>query len=217
LLELRAWQPVDSEGGVITSTTVVEQLLAAAPRLRLLKCDAFLSGEAARVPLPRLLRDPQFAPLRLQTLEIDAENVQPPPDVPVLAAWASTHASLKRLDLVHVRLDSEPALGTVAVLAISQLQCLTLSHCRLSPASLPAMTRMLASASLTILRIRYDNAPLLVGAAVPAFCTALRASRLVTLSFGVFACGSRRRVAWLSSPPAEDTRRCARSTSSSTA
>jgi len=40
---------------------------------------------------------------------------------------------------------------------------------------------MLASASLTDLRIGHDNGPLLVGAVVPAFCTALRASRLVTL------------------------------------
>jgi len=180
LLELRAWRPADFDGR-ITNTLGIERLLAAAPRLRLLECGAVLYGEDAQGPLPRLLSEPQFAPLRLRSLKIDAENVQPPPDVPALAAWALTHASLKRLDLVHVLLDSEPALATVADLAISQLQCLTLISCRLSPASLPAMTRMLASASLTILRISMEHIPLLVGAAVPAFCTALRASRLVTL------------------------------------
>jgi len=42
LLELRAWKPVDSEGGTFSSTAIVEQLLAAAPRLRLLECDASL-------------------------------------------------------------------------------------------------------------------------------------------------------------------------------
>ena len=40
---------------------------------------------------------------------------------------------------------------------------------------------MLASRSLTVLRIYNSNMPLLVGAAVPAFCAALRASPLVSL------------------------------------
>jgi len=181
LLELRAWKPVDSDGDITTSTKRVVDLLAAAPRLRLLECDAGLAGEDARGPLPRLLREPQFAPLRLQTLDIYAANSQPPPDAQALAAWASTHASLKRLFLISVLLDSEPALATVADLAISQLQRLSLSRCHLSPASLPSLKRMLGSSSLTDLRIYNGNAPLLVGAAVPAFCTALRSSRLDTL------------------------------------
>jgi hypothetical protein len=74
LLELRAWKPADSEGGTLTSTKGVEELLVAAPRLRLLECDAFLSGESACGPLPLLVCEPQFAPLRVQTLYIDAEN-----------------------------------------------------------------------------------------------------------------------------------------------
>ena len=40
---------------------------------------------------------------------------------------------------------------------------------------------MLASRSLTVLHIWNGDAPLLVGAAVPAFCAALRAYRLVEL------------------------------------
>jgi len=180
-LELRAWKPVDSSGCRFATTVTDEQLLAAAPRLRLLECDAGVQGEEARGPLPRLLREAQIAPLRLRSLQVDAANVQPPPDVQALAAWAATHALLKRLRLAFVLLDSEPALATVADLAISQLQRLSLSRCHLSPASLPSLTRMLASASLTDLRIRNGNAPLLAGAVVPAFCTALRASRLVKL------------------------------------
>jgi len=180
LLKLRAWKPVDSGEGYLTSTTGVEDLLAAAPRLRLLECDAGLEGEDARGPLPRLLREPHFTPLRLQTLYISADTVQPPLLVPALAAWAATHASLKRLDLLRVRLDSEAALDAVVSLAMSQLRHLTLFCCSLSPASLPALTLML-EASLTVLCIYNDDAPLLVGAAVPAFCAALRASRLVSL------------------------------------
>jgi len=181
LLELRAWRPVDSEGGFLASTEIVEQLLTAAPRLRLLECDALLRGEEARGPLPRLLREQQFAPLRLQSLYIDAEDVQPPPDAQALAAWAATHTSLKRLFLASVQLDSEPALGAVVDLANLHLQHLILKGCSLSPASLPALTRMLESRTLTVLLINSDYEPLLVGAVVPAFCTALRASRLARL------------------------------------
>ena len=62
-----------------------------------------------------------------------------------------------------------------------QLQHVVLFRCSLSAASLPALTRMLESRSLTVLRIYNDHEPLLVGAAVPAFRAALRASRLVSL------------------------------------
>jgi len=55
---------------------------------------------------------------------LSAANVQPPADAQALAAWAATHASLKRLFLMSVQLDSEPALAAVADLAISQLQCM---------------------------------------------------------------------------------------------
>jgi hypothetical protein len=180
LLELRAWKPAGFVGR-ITNTLGVEQLLAAAPRLRLLKCDAGLEGEGALGPLPRMLHEPQFALLCLQTLLIDAVDVQPPPDAQALAAWAATHTSLKRLDLWYIPLDSEPALDAVVHLAVSQLQHIVLGSCSLSPASLPALTRMLESRSLTVLRIYNRRAPLLVGAGVPAFCAALRASRLVVL------------------------------------
>jgi hypothetical protein len=142
-------------------------------------------GEAARGPLPRLLREPQFAPLRLQWLYIDVEHAQPLPDVPALAAWAATHASLKRLDLWNFPLDSEAALHAVVHLAMSQLQHLNLLGCSLSPASLPALTQMLASRTLASLCIHSRVAPLLVGASVLAFCTALRASRLV--EFGLYS------------------------------
>jgi len=183
LLELRAWKPVDGELGFVAATAVVEQLLAAAPRLRLLECDFYLEGWwEARGPLPRLLREPQFAPLRVQKLQIDAGYVQPPPDMQALAAWAATHASLKGLVLSSVHLDSEPALASVADLAILQLQYLTLYICSLSPASLPALMRMLESRSLLGLCIANARMPLLMGAAVPVFCTALRASRLVKLT-----------------------------------
>jgi len=185
LLELRAWKPVDNDEGYIAGVQAVERLLSAAPRLRLLQCDAYLDGDDSRGPLPHLLREPQFAPLRLQTLNINADDAQPPPDVPLLASWAATHPTLKRLRLWHVMLDNELALDAVVDLAISQLEFLNLIFCQLSPASLPPLTRMLersAGGGLVSLNISNLGHPLIAGAAlVPAFCAALRTSRLVEL------------------------------------
>jgi hypothetical protein len=120
----------------------------------------------------------------LRRLAINAVNTQL--DVAAVVARLALHASLTRLDLVRVQLDSLPALNAVVDLAISQLQFLQLWYCRLSPASLPALTRLLesgsgsAGGSLTEL-VFIGGEPLLEGAGVPAFCAALRASRLVKL------------------------------------
>jgi hypothetical protein len=181
LSELRAG------GSVQLEVDVIEGILAAAPHLRLLECDTSLYHEEARGPKPRLLEatanDPNFAPLRLLRLEIYAEDEQPPLDVQALAVWAAKHASLLSLSLSFVPLDSVPTLGAVVDLAISQLQSLSLSACGLSPASLPALTRMLmTSNALLSLHLSISRLPLLTGADVPAFCAALRSSRLVELS-----------------------------------
>jgi hypothetical protein len=136
--------------------------------------------------VPRLLVEPQFAAVCLCSLNIFGGYVQL--DVPAVVARLALHATLTRLGLWYVQLDIQPALNAVVDFAISQLQRLQLAYCRrLSPASLPALTRLLergsgsAGGSLTELVIYNNNNPLLVGAGVPAFCAALRASRLVKL------------------------------------
>jgi F-box domain len=95
LLELRAWKPLDGRARANATAAHIKQLFVAAPRLRLLECDAYLDIWEAQGLVPRLLREPQFAPLRMQTLVIDAIHLQPPVDVPALAAWAAMHPSLK--------------------------------------------------------------------------------------------------------------------------
>jgi len=185
LLELRAWTTRGSAVRTSARAATVEQILVAAPRLRLLECDAYLEGEEARGPVPRLLREPQFAPLRLRVLAINSLNMRPPLDVPALVSCAAKHSSLEGLLLCGALLDNQPALNAVASLATMQLHQLILYGCRLSPASLPALTQMLESRALTVLRIYSLGAPLLMGAAVPAFCAALRASRLVELELCV--------------------------------
>jgi hypothetical protein len=179
LLELRT-SISDGRG---FSTAQVEELLAAAPLLRVLECDVDLKRHREALdPVPRLLVEPQFASVRLCSLKIEGSPAQL--DVPAVVARLALHASLTRLDLWYVHLDSQPALNAVVDLAISQLQCLQLFGCNLSPASLPALTRLLergsgsAGGSLTALAI---DETLFEGAGVPAFCAALLASRLVKL------------------------------------
>jgi len=180
LVELRAWDCFEtSKRWAFLSVFNIEALLAAAPLLRLLECDAGAFGELSTTTL-RLLEEPQFAPVRLQTLYLQSFNT--PLDVPAAAARLSSHPSLTRLRLWTADLDTKLALDAVVDLTISQLQRLAMFSCRLSPASLPALTRMLGSGSLTELYINSIYAPLLVGAAVPAFCAALQASRLVELT-----------------------------------
>jgi len=166
------------------STAQVEELLAAAPLLRVLECVVYL-GLDIGTPVPRLLVEPQFAAVRLRCLKMFDGVVQL--DVPAVVARLALHASLTRLDLWRAQLDSQPALNAVVDLAISQLQRLELWNCNLTPASLPALTRLLergsgsACGSLTELVIYNNGNPLLEGDGVPAFCAALRASRLVKL------------------------------------
>jgi len=180
LVELRAWECFEpSHGFYFLSVVNIEALLTAAPLLRLLECDAGAYGELSTTTL-RLLEEPQFAPVRLQSLYLQSFNT--PLDVPAVAARLSTHPSLTRLHLWGVDLRSELALDAVVDLAILQLQRLTMAFCNLSPASLSALTRMLGSGSLTELYIYNEDAPLVVGDSLPAFCAALRASRLVELS-----------------------------------
>jgi len=184
LLTLRAWRPFRENITLDATAAAIEQLLSAAPRLRVLECDVFLEeneDDQFRVPVLHLLREPHFAPVRLQSLAIIAAN-DPTEDVPALAAWAASQTSLKSLFLSGIRLDSQVALDAVVSMAASQLQELSCMVCFLSPASLPALSMMLME-SRTLKRLAFYNlrAALLVGASVQAFCTALRASRLDSL------------------------------------
>jgi len=155
----------------------IEALLAAAPRLRLLECDCKCDTAA---PLS-LLEEPQFAPVRLRTLLLDPTDGVPFELSSALAARLAQHPSLSRLILIEVELDAA-ALEAVVDLAVAQLQHLAMAGHWLTPASLPALTRMLSSRCLTELEVCNGAAPLLVGPSVPAFCTALRASRLTALA-----------------------------------
>lgn len=192
------------------SSRAVTSLLTAAPLLRVLECDLQVRdcvGEVTPDGVPRVLVEPPFAPLRLQSLFLidhqydfvaAAHGMLQPRmqhNVPATLSRASFHSSLVRLSLYHFALTDEATLGAVVNLAISQLHYLELEQCTLSPAMVPALAQILQRGSLKglrvffptpseppyILAVDWHGSPIIIGDAVPFFCEALRASRLVEL------------------------------------
>jgi hypothetical protein len=156
----------------------LEALLSAAPLLRV--CEAELSSSAAEAR--RALRNEGvFGPLRLRTacvrLEGDAATHVS------LCADVAAHASLTDLTLTDASLDVPEVLRAFvdAALSLPLLRTVKLDGCRLSPASAPALARLLGSGTLTELNIRHaaDDALLDAPAAV-LLGDALRANATLT-------------------------------------
>ena len=155
--------------------TDVDQLLTAAPRLSLLECGVCSSAERM---LPLLRKEPPYAALRLThacfghtMFNADAVDMQS-----LLEAVAS-HAGLRGLTFVCSPVTVLQLEATVDVAIRLQLTRLDLVCCSLTPANLPALTRLLASCPfLDSIFLSNDGQPLIVGAGVPAFCAALRGS-----------------------------------------
>jgi hypothetical protein len=163
----------------------LEKLLRAAPRLAVCEADV-LCREVAMAR--RLLRnEPPFAPLRLRTFAFDCEQAQNLDEAAVvaLAADAASQVHLRRLKLSHTPLDTAAALDSVVDAALTRrLTSVTLQECYLSPASVPALVRLIGGGALAELHTRgshvwQHNVLLDVPAAV-ALGNALRASSTLT-------------------------------------
>jgi hypothetical protein len=141
LRELRVcdgWCGVDP--GIHLNEAQLETLLHAAPQLHAFDVDVSRDGDVAR----RMLRNEGvFRPLRVHEIFVQA-NFGFAGDVPALAADLAAHPSLTVVALGHTRLDSPAALNAVvdAVLTLG-LSGLLLFDCGLSPASAPALARLL--------------------------------------------------------------------------
>jgi hypothetical protein len=172
LRELRAWTV---NGVVPPGFAQVVALLRAAPQLRLFDADV----ECDSVADARLLlrNEGAFVPLRLRKLETHFDT-QTEASVLSLAADVAVHSSLVDLLLVDAALDSPAALDAVVAAALAKrLSVVALGYCRLSPASAPALARLLGGDALHSLCIANNNAPLLDGAAAAVLADALRANR----------------------------------------
>jgi hypothetical protein len=185
LQELRVGALVEQETQTLLNASCVERLLQAAPQLT--ACDAEVLGnlflkntvDDAR----RMLRnEPPFQPLRLRSLGVDFDTDTGDDDTSVLALAAdiASHASLMLVELGSVPLTTPAALNAVVDAALArQLVCVRFYHCRLSPASAPALVRLLGSGALTELFI-YQGEALLDGTSAVLFGDALRANNTIT-------------------------------------
>jgi hypothetical protein len=143
LQELRMIAPVED----------MEALLRAAPQLRTLEADIDCKNAA---DAHRVLRnEPPFGPLRVRQLFLNASEVTADTIIE-LAAGLSTHASLTSFVLYGASLDDPAALDAVVDAALARrLSSVQLTECRLSPASAPALARLLGGDTLTELHV--DN------------------------------------------------------------
>jgi hypothetical protein len=164
----------------------LEAVAHAAPRLRAFET----SGDAHHVTpeaLRALRREPPFAGLRLRHLTAGVSLADEEEALPLAAALAA-HAGL---DSLHLHGPLQPARAAPAALdavvdaalarRVSELQ---LWSCGLSPASAPALARLLRSsaAALTELWLVSDgDGPLLDARAAALLCGALRENGTLTL------------------------------------
>jgi hypothetical protein len=169
LRELRAGASVTLDADRVTS------LLLAAPQLA--ACHADVDDSSSVVDVRRMLRnEAPFQPLRVRTLRVvfptDADDEASALE---LAADLAAHASLRRLTLRNAPVQSAVALDAVVDAALAlQLQHLSLSSGGLSPASAPALVRLLGVGTLTSLLISQEGEQLLDGPSAALLGAALR-------------------------------------------
>ncbi len=169
---------------LILNTDRVERMLLAAPQLTAFHADV-RDGVDAGVSVAharRMLRnEAPFQPLRVRTLlvafPVDADEAS----ALALAADLAAHASLKRVRLENAPLHSLLALDAVVDAALAlQMQAVNFCGCRISPASAPALARLLGGGALTELVATQNNQQLLDGPSATLLGAALRANSTLT-------------------------------------
>jgi hypothetical protein len=163
----------------------VERMLAAAPQLRVFRCNVTSPLRAA----VRLLRnEAPFGPLRVRFLNVatdeagaEEERVDDA-DLLALAAAMREHASLEGMWMEDVPLDTPAVLDAFVDASLARcLMHLTFDRCSLSPASAPALTRLLGGGALTRLVVIGGGLGLLDAPAAALLAGVLRAN--TTLHF----------------------------------
>jgi hypothetical protein len=184
LVELRMTLPPDVRDPRQTSILQLERLLQAAPLLRVLEADVrCTSADGAR----RMLRnEAPFGPLRVRTSHVS--GLAGAAAVRSFAEDALSHAWLSALYVFDCFLDEPAALEAVVDLAVQRrLTYLVLHDCGLSPASAPALARLVGGAALSTLVLFGDFARLLDEPAAVLLGNALRANTTLT-SVSVTSC-----------------------------
>jgi hypothetical protein len=175
LRELRACR------GNLVGMAAAEELLRAAPQLRVFDADMDCESVA---DAQRLLRNEgAFAPLRLRKIQVTfAYSAQTEATVLSLAEDLASHTSLVDVFLAGAPLDTPAALDAIVAVALAnRFSALALANCRLSPASAPALARLLGGDVLRMLYITNDEVPLLDAAAAAVLRDALRTNSTLAM------------------------------------
>jgi hypothetical protein len=127
----------------------IDALLCAAPLLDVFAGDLCCNGTNLPTACRMLRNEAPFGSLRLRRLQAYLHDEA---GVLALAADVAAHASLRGLSLNEAPLRTAAALDAVVDAALArQLQTVTLDRCGLSPASAPALARLLGGGALTTL------------------------------------------------------------------
>jgi hypothetical protein len=157
-----------------------EALLLAAPLLRVLETDVEVTATEA---LRMLHHEAPFAPLRVRHLDVSFElaDILEPGIVAEVAAAIVAHASLSLVCLRVAGFRAPGALDAVVDAAlIRRLSSFTFWFCSLSPASVPALVRLLGGSALRELCIVDADDQLLDVPAAALLGHALRANSTIT-------------------------------------
>jgi hypothetical protein len=157
----------------------IQPLLVAAPQLT--ACHAAVSGIASVANARRMLRnEAPFQPLRLCALCVGFEGADEASAV-ALAPDLAAHASLTSVHLDGAPLHMPAALDAVVDAALArQMSSLRFVHCRISPASVLALARLLGGSALTELFISQRREQMLDAPAAALLGAALRANAALT-------------------------------------
>ncbi len=161
-------------------------VLGAAPRPRVLAADVYCHDvtEAHRL----LRNEGVFAALRVRKLHFTAP-VHDEDDVLALASDLAAHAYLANIYLLRAPLGTLAALDAVVDAAIGlRVHTLLLYDCNLTPASAPALARLIRGGALTELDVLNFGVQLLDQPAAALVADALRANSTLT-SLKLQACG----------------------------
>ena len=170
------------ESGGDSNVGAILHVLQAAPKLRLLRCDATCTpSDALRI----LSNQPPFGAVQLHEVGVSglvgAANF--PCDVPLVMAAAKAHESLKSLRAYAFSLHAASDLFALVDVAIARsLRGLFLHSVELGPASLPALALLLREAvHFRELDLCNMDEPFMTGEGLGPFCAALRCSQLSDL------------------------------------
>jgi hypothetical protein len=161
------------------SVPVLENLLSAAPQLRV--CEADVASHDIADARRALRNEGVFGPLRLQSVFLGLRDAEAATLLPLFADVAA-HGALSELLVAHAAFEVPALLDAFvdAALSLPLLRTVRLLACSLSPTSAPPLARLLGSSMLTELNIQDDNQVLLDAPAGMLLGDALRANATLT-------------------------------------